>query len=369
MIKRLAALAMTTVFAVGVAISAQTNSASAEPLKLDGEPKIAMIYFSEVNDGGWTQALVEARQRMEAELGMEITWVEKIPEVASQVTNAADRLIRRGHNVIIGGAFGHSDAFKTLSEKYPNVAFLNPAGTTNGPNLNGFYGRTYESQYLCGIAAGGLTKTNKIGFVAANPFGLVNWTVNAYLLGARQVNPDVTLNVVYTGSWNDPVKERAAAQALVEQGVDVIGQHVDTPTPQVVAQENGIHGTGHHRDMREYAAEGTQCSSVWVWDRYLTPTIKSIIAGTWDPSTRPYGDFVHISSGGTDIACCGDKVPADVVAKIKSERQALIDGKHVFEGPIYDQEGNVRIKAGETPGDGDLWGMDYLVQGVVGQLN
>ena len=369
MIKRLVALAMTAAIAVGIVLSGHSTSASAEPFKLNGDPKIAWIYFSEVNDGGWTQAIDEARQRMESDLGLEITWVEKIPEVASQVTNAADRLIRRGHNIIIGGAFGHSDAFKTLSEKYPDVAFLNPAGTTNGANLNGFYGRTYESQYLCGIAAGGLTKSGKIGFVAANPFGLVNWTVNAYLLGARQVNPDVTLHVVYTGSWNDPIKERAAAQALVEQGIDVIGQHVDTPTPQVVAQENGIFGTGHHRDMREFAATATQCSSIWVWDRYLTPVVKSIIAGTWDPSTRPYGDFVHIKSGGTDIVCCGDMVPADVAAKIQSERQALIDGKHVFAGPITDRAGAIRIKAGETPGDGDLWGMDYLVEGVVGQLN
>jgi len=367
--KWFATIAMFAIAVIGLSTLSLSNMAKAEPHKLDGEPKVAMIYFSEINDGGWTEALVEARQRMEAELGIEITWVEKIPEVASQVINAADRLIRRGHNIIIGGAFGHSDAFKTLSEKYPNVAFLNPAGTTNGSNLNGFYGRTYESQYLCGIAAGGLTKSNKIGFVAANPFGLVNWTVNGYLLGARKVNPDVTLHVVYTGSWNDPVKERAAAQALVEQGIDVIGQHVDTPTPQVVAEENGIYGTGHHRDMTQYAPKATQCSSLWVWDRYLAPTIKSIIAGTWDPSTRPYGDFVHIKSGGTDITCCGDNVPSDVAATVMAERQALIDGKHVFEGPIYDQEGNIRIKAGETPSDGDLWGMDYLIEGVVGQLN
>jgi len=369
MIKRLAAFATATAVAVGIAITGQTISASADPLMLEGEPKIGWLYFSEINDGGWTQSMHEARQRMESELGMKITWVEKIPEVASQVTNAADRLIQRGHNIIIGGAFGHSDAFKTLSEKYPHVAFLNPAGTTNGPNLNSFYGRTYESQYLCGVAAGGLSKTNKIGFVAANPFGLVNWTVNAYLLGARKANPDVTLHVVYTGAWNDPVKERAAAQALVEQGVDVIGQHVDTPTPQVVAQENGIYGTGHHRDMSEYAEKATQCSSVWVWDIYLSNTIKSIVAGTWDPSTRPYGDFVHIKSGGTDIVCCGDMVPADVTALVMSERQAILDGKHVFEGPIYDQADTLRVKAGEVPGDGDLWGMDYLVQGVVGQLN
>lgn len=362
MIKRIVAIAAVAVLAAGFA-----GLAHADTFKLDGDPKPAWIYFNVKNDGGWTQAIDEARQRMEAELGIEIPFVEKVPEIASEIKPAAERYIRRGHNIIIGSAFGYSDAFKELSERYPEVAFLNPAGTTNGPNLQSFYGRTYESQYLCGMVAGALTKSGKIGFVAANPFGLVNWTVNAYLLGARQLNPDVTLTVVFTGAWNDPVKERASAQALVEQGIDVIGQHVDTPTPQVVAQEQGIFGTGHHRDMREFAPQATACSSVWVWDRYLTPTFKKIAAGQWEPN--PWGDFISIGDGGTDIACCGDMVPQDVADKVMAEREALVNGKHVFQGPIYDQAGTVRVAEGEVPSDGDLWGMDYLIQGVTGSLN
>lgn len=365
MIKHIAVLAVAAVAVIAVTVSSLVPSASAEPFKLKGEANPVWIYYSEINDGGWTQAFDEARQRMEAELGIKMPYVDKVPEVTSEVKAAVDRLIRRGHNIVIASAFGYSDALKELSESYPDVAFLNAAGTTNGPNLQSFFGRTYESQYLCGVVAGGLTKSNKIGYVAAHPFGLVNWTVNAYLLGARQVSPDVTLHVVYTNSWNDAVKERISAVALVEQGVDVIGQHVNSPTAQLVAQENGIFATGFHRDMREFA-EATQCSSIWVWDRYLTPTLKDIIAGTWDPSSRPYGDFVSIADGGTDVACCGDAVPADIAAKIESERAAFANGKHVFEGPLYDQEGTLRVEEGEVPSDGDLWGMDWLLQGVVG---
>ena len=116
-----------------------------------------------------------------------------------------------------------------------------------------------------------MTKSNKIGFVGANPFGLVNWTVNAYEMGAQRMNPKATLNTVFTGAWNDPVKERAAAEALADEGVDVIGQHVDTPTPQIVAQERHIYGTGHHRDMRQFAPKATLCSSVWVWAKLSDP--------------------------------------------------------------------------------------------------
>src|SRR5277367_5062417 len=285
---------------------------------------------------------------MEPALNIQIPFVENVPEVAGQIRPAADRFIARGANVIIGTAFGYSDTFKELSEKYPKVAFLNASGTTNGPNLESFYGRTYESQYLCGMVAGAVSKTGKLGFVGANPFGIVNWTVNAYALGAQQMNPKATVTAVFTGAWNDPVKERAAAEALADEGIDVIGQHVDTPTVQIVAQERKIHGTGHHRDLREFS-KATLCSSVWVWDRYLTPELKKIAAGNWQ--TSPYGDFIEVKDGGTDIACCSADVPKEVVDKVMAERQAIINGKQVYAGPLSDRDGKERVAAGKVLDD------------------
>ncbi|MEO5321887.1 BMP family ABC transporter substrate-binding protein [Mesorhizobium sp. CC13] len=352
--------------AVGaVALVAATSMADAA-FKLSGPAKIALVVFTKKNDGGWSQALDEARQRMEKELGVSIPVIENVPENATAIRPAVELLIQRGFNVIIGSAFGYSDTFKELAAKYPEVAFLNPAGTTNGPNLESFYGRTYESQYLCGMAAAGASKSGKLGFVAANPFGLVNWTVNAYAMGARQVNPKATVTVVFTGAWNDPVKERAAAEALAEQGIDVIGQHVDTPAVQLVAQEKGIYSTGHHRDLSEFAPKATQCSSVWVWDRFLLPEIKKIEAGTWEPS--PYGAFLSIKEGGTDVACCGEAVPKEVADKVKATRQAIVDGKlQVYGGPLKDRDGKERVATGAVLGDADLWSMDWYVDGVISQ--
>jgi basic membrane protein A len=148
--------------------------------KLEGAPKVAMIIFAQRNDGGWSQAFDEARQRMEKSMGITIPYVENVPENATAIQPPAELFISKGYNIIIGSAFGYSDTFKALAEKYPKVAFLNGAGTTNGANLESFYGRTYETQYLCGMAAAATSKTGKLGFVAANPFGLVIWTVNAY---------------------------------------------------------------------------------------------------------------------------------------------------------------------------------------------
>ena len=352
---------------VAVAVAAAFATSAQAQFKLEGTPKIAMVYFDVKNDGGWTQAIDEARQTLEKKLNVKIPFTEKVPEVASQIRPAVERYIQRGYNIIIGSAFGYSDTFKELAKEYPKVAFLNPAGTTNGPNLQSYYGRTYESQHLCGMVAGAMSKTGKLGFIAAHPIGLVNWTVNAYLLGARRMNSNATLNVVYTGAWLDPVKERAAALALMEQGVDAIGIHVDTPAALIAVQEKGAFGTGHHRDMREFAGKAVGCSSVWVWATYLEPLLKKISSGAeW--KTQPFGEFLGIADGGTDIACCGPMVPDDVKKKVMARRQEIIDGAHVFEGPIYDQSGKEVVAAGKTPSVGDLWGMNYLVKGVIGKL-
>jgi basic membrane protein A and related proteins len=352
---------------IGLLAAAGLTSAVAadDGFTLKGAPKIAILYFDAKNDGGWTQSMNEARESMEKQLGQQIAYVEKIPEVASILIPAADKFIQRGYNIIIGDGYGHSDPLKELAGKHPNIAFLNAGGTTNGPNLESIYGRTYETHYLCGMVAGAMSKTGKLGFVAANPFGLVNWTINGYELGAKKMNPNATVTAVFTGAWNDPVKERAAATALIDQGADVFGQHVDTPTPQIVAQERGVYATGHHRDLREFAPKGTLCSSVWVWDKFFVPEIKKIEAGGWKPS--PYGAFVGISGGGTDIACCNTAVPKDVVDKVMAERDAIIHGKHVYAGPIVDRDGKERVAAGQVLSDADLWKMDWYVQGVITQ--
>lgn len=338
------------------------TTASAE-FKLKGPPKIAWIYLNSKNDGGWQQAIDEARTKMEKELQLSIPFVENVPDDAAKIEPAAERFIQRGFNIILGSSFGYSDAFKKLADKHPDIAFIDVSGTTHGPNLGSVYGRSYESQYLCGMAAAAVSKSGKLGFVTAHPLGLVNWTINAFALGAQSINPNATVRAVFTGAWDDPVKERAAASALIDQGADVLGQNIDTPTTQIVAQERGIHGTGHDRDFRQFAPKATVCSSVWVWDRYFTPEIKKIVAGTWSPSQ--YGDFPGIAQGGTDIACCGPDVPKDVVDKINAERQAIIDGKKkVFGGPLADRDGKERVASGAVLGDGDLWKMDWYVKGV-----
>lgn len=358
----LAALGTSVALMAGSFTSAHADEAG---FSLKAKPKIAMIYFGPKNDGAWTQAFDEARVKVEQALGVKVQYVESVPEDASAIKPAAERFIQRGANIVIGTAFGYSDAFKDLASKYPDVAFLNASGTTNAKNLESFYGRTYEGQYLCGMAAGAASASGKLGFVAANPFGVVNWTINAYALGAQKINPKATVTVIYTGAWHDPIKERAAAMALIDQGADVIGQHVDSPAPQIVAQERGKLGTGHHRDLSQFAPKATICSSIWVWDRFLIPELKKVIAGNWQPA--PYGAFVEMKDGGGDISKLGAQIPQDKQALIQAERTALMQGKQIYAGPLLDRDGKTRVPAGQVLSDSDLWKMDWFVKGVITQ--
>jgi basic membrane lipoprotein Med (substrate-binding protein (PBP1-ABC) superfamily) len=353
---------LSLLFAIAAAL---IGDAGAAEFKLKGPIKAAWIYLNAKNDGGWQQAIDEARLKIEKDLNLSIPFVESVPDEAAKITPAAERYIQRGYNVILGSSFGYSDAFKALAEKHPDVAFIDVSGTQHGPNLGSVYGRTYESQYLCGMAAGAMSKSGKIGFVAAHPLGLVNWTINAYALGAQAVNPNAVVYAVFTGAWDDPIKERAAAKALIDQGAEVLGQNIDTATTQIVAQERGVYGTGHNRDLREFAPKATLCSSVWVWDRFFEPELKKIASGTWTPN--PYGNFPGIAGGGTDIACCNGALPEAVADRIKAARAEIVAGKQIFKGPLLDRDGKERVAAGQVPSDGDLWKMDWYVKGVVTQ--
>jgi basic membrane protein A and related proteins len=329
---------------VGAVMALTGNPAAA--FSLDGPPKIAWIYLNAKNDGGWQQAIDEARVKIEKELHLSIPYVENVPDDAAKIKPAAERFIQRGYNIILGSSFGYSDAFKELAQQYPKIAFIDVSGIHHGPNLGSVYGRSYESQYLCGMAAGAVSKSGHLGFVAAHPLGLVNWTINAFAMGAQAMNPKAEVRAVFTGAWDDPVKERAADTALIDQGAEVLGQH--------------------NRDLSEFAPKATLCSSVWVWDRYFIPELKKIEAGNWTPD--PYGAFPGIAGGGTDITCCNSAVPKDVVDKVMAVREEIVKGtKQVFGGPLADRDGKERVAAGKVLGDAELWKMDWYVKGVVTQ--
>lgn len=339
---------------------------AAAQVKIEGDPKIAFIYFSAANDGGWSESHERGRQKVAEALGLKIPYVEDVEETTEAVRQVLDLYLGRGFNIIIGTSYGFGDGLLEGAKANPNVAFMNAAGITEAPNLESFYARTYQAWYLAGMAAGAMSKSNKIGIVAGFPIPVVNWDINGFALGARAVNPDAEVIATFVNTWYDPVKERQAAEAILEQGADVMATNVSSTAVVVAAEATGAYSIGFQNDMSPAAPKGHLTSVIFNWEKHLIPSIRKMVAGDWKSLGSP---LVGIDVGLADITPLGGVVPEEVKARIDGTRQAMIAGKfNPFTGPLKDQSGKLILAAGETLDDGGLWGMEYFVEGIIGNM-
>jgi len=211
--------------------------------------------------------------------------------------------------------------------------------------------------------AGAMTKSNTLGYVAAFPIPEVIRGINAYALGAQAVNPDVQVRVVWTKTWYDPATEKEAAKSLLDVGADVIAQHQDSPSPQEAAAEKGVYSVGYHSDMSSFAPKAHLTAPVWNWSPYYVKIIEQVRNGTWKSGSVWPG----LEDGIVDLAPFGPMVPKAVQEKVLAKKEAIKAGKFkVFSGPIKDQKGTLKVAAGASMPDKDIFGMTWFVQGVIG---
>ncbi|MDR0851868.1 MAG: BMP family ABC transporter substrate-binding protein [Clostridiales Family XIII bacterium] len=330
---------------------------------------VGFIYIGAVNDGGYTQAQHNGTLAVQEYFkgAVQCIWEENIEDTNAQATqDAAARLKDLGATVIIGTSFGFGEPLYALadSDGYKDITFLHfSGGNINETNFGNYFGAMEEPRYLTGIIAGLQTKTNKLGYVAAYPYTEVKIGINAFTLGAQSVNPATTVNVVYTNSWYDPAGEKAAAEALLDQGCDVITQHADTATPQLAAADAGAFAIGYNLDNS--AIEGLEdaflTAPVWHHDVYLIPAIQAIIDGTWKPEAY-YGTM---ADGYVDLAPLTKNVSDEAKAKVGEISGKIKAGAFpIFVGPIKDNAGNEVVPEGTTLDHAGIWSMEYLVEGV-----
>ncbi|HKK33520.1 MAG TPA: BMP family ABC transporter substrate-binding protein, partial [Desulfomicrobiaceae bacterium] len=231
------------------------------------------------------------------------------------------------------------------------------------PNMANYFGRMYQARYLSGIVAGEMTTSNVLGYVAAFPIPEVIRGINAFTLGARSVNPDVQVRVVWTKTWYDPATEKEAAKSLLDVGCDVIAQHQDSPGPQEAAQEKGVYSIGYNSDMSPFAPKSHLTAPVWNWGPFYTEMVEQVRNGTWKSDSY----WIGIDKDIVGLAPFGPMVPEEVRKDVQAGKAALKDGSlKVFAGPVKDQTGTVRIADGKVAADKDLLGMTWFVQGVIG---
>jgi basic membrane protein A len=329
--------------------------------------KAAWIYIGPRNDGGWTQAHDEGRQMVEEELGdqVETAYLENVPEEPAAAARAIESFARKDFDIIFTTSFGYMDPTLEVAQKYPDIMFEHCSGFKTADNMANYFGAMEEASYLAGMAAGGMTKTNTIGRVLAFPIPEVIRLTNAFTLGAREVNPEATVQSVFINTWFDPQKEKSAAQGLVDSGADVLSQHVDSPATGQAAEAAGAHWVGYDSDASQFAPDAWITAPVWNWGPYYVDRVKAVIDGTWE-SQSYYG---YLSDGIVDIAPFGDSVPQELQDRVEAKKEEIAAGDFdVFAGPLVDQDGTTRFEKSEAPTLEERLSMDWFVEGVEGNI-
>jgi basic membrane protein A len=334
---------------------------------------VGFIYVGPRDDYGYNQAHAEAAAVLKTMPGLKIVEEERVPET-SEVEKTMESMINLdGATLLFPTSFGYYDPhILKLAKKYPNVEFLHCGGlwTQGHPtNAGSYFGYIDEAQHLSGIVAGHMTKSKKLGFIAAKPIPQVLRNINAFTLGARMVSPDITTQVIFTGDWSLPVKEAEATNSMIDQGVDVVTCHVDSPKVVVeTAARRGAYICGYHASQAKLAPDKYLTGAEWNWQKVYVDYVKMLEAKQKIPNLVRGG----LKEGIVKSSPYGAMVSAEAKAAADKVKSQFMAGDYViFKGPIMSNKGTPAIPAGTSYVQTDikLESMDYLVEGVIGSTS
>jgi simple sugar transport system substrate-binding protein len=331
---------------------------------------VGFIYAGSRNDFGWNQSFAVAARQIAKVDGVKIIEQENVPETAD-VERVMESMIQLdGAKVLFPSSFGYWPFIQKLAPKYKDVLFVHAGGVWkpgDPKNAISYRGYMEEPHYLCGIAAGMMTRTNKIGFVGPKPLYFIFNNCNGFTLGARSVNPKVTSSIIITGDWDNPVKDAEAVNSLVDQGCDVIISDSDAPRVSIeTAERRGVRSCGYHTDLSSLAPKGFITGAEWNWGKKGAEFVRAWQNGGTYPNLLVGGfrqDLVTISPFGRNV-------PDAVKAAVEKARKGFTDDSlKLYKGPLKDNEGHVVLKDGEVIANDDAkfkTNVTFLVEGTQG---
>jgi basic membrane protein A and related proteins len=333
---------------------------------------VGIIYVGPRDDFGYNQAHAEAAAQLKRLPGVKVVEEENVAETQAVQKTMQGMISQDGATLLFPTSFGYFDPHMlAVAGKNPKVRFSHCGGMwTKGKhpdNTGSFFGYIDEAQYLNGVVAGHMSKSKKLGFVAAKPIPQVLRNINAFTMGARSVDPKITTTVIFTGDWSMPVKEAEATNSLADQGVDVFTCHVDGPKVVMeTAARRGRMVCGYHASQARLAPQAYLTGAEWNWLTAYTSILDAARTGKPHPNFVRGGlkdGFVKSSAYGAMVSEGARKNAEDVRKKM------MAGGFDIFGGELKDNTGKVVIPKGKIfkQTDGELEGMNYLVEGVIGK--
>tara|TARA_B110000444_G_scaffold259956_1_gene305330 strand:+ start:58 stop:1122 length:1065 start_codon:yes stop_codon:yes gene_type:complete len=323
--------------------------------------KVGFIYVGPTGDHGWTYRHDIGRQDVEKHFGdkVETTYIESV-KYGPDAERAIRMMAKDGADIIFATSFGYMEPMLKVAKEFPNVKFEHATGYKQSKNMSSYGLRLYQARHVQGIIAGMMTKTNKICYVGAFPIPEVIREINTYYLGAKSVNPDVDIDIIWVNTWYNPGKEADAAKVMIAEGCDMVAQHTDSPAPLQTAEKAGVLGFGQASNQYKFAPKAQLTATIDNWSPYYIQKVQDVIDGTWKS-----GDyFGHMKDGVVGMAPFTN-MPDEVKAFAQKIKDGITNGKYfAFTGPIKDNTGNLQLKDGEIADDAHLNGMMYYVEGI-----
>ncbi len=333
---------------------------------------VGIIYVGPRDDFGYNQAHAEAAAQLKKVAGVKVVEEENVPETQAVQKSMQGMISQDGATLLFPTSFGYFDPhILALAPKNEKVRFAHCGGLWNEAkhpkNAGSFFGYIDEAQYLNGVIAGHMSKSKKLGFVAAKPIPQVLRNINAYTMGARSVDPKITTTVIFTGDWSMPVKEAEATNSLSDQGVDVFTMHVDGPKVVVeTAARRGKMVCGYHASQAKLAPAAYLTGAEWNWLTAYTRIVDAARTG------KPHPNFVRggLRDGFVKSSPYGASVSEGARKNAEAVRARMMAGTFdIFGGELKDNTGKVVIPKGKVfkQTDLELESMNYLVEGVIGK--
>jgi len=293
------------------------------PLQAKEKIKVAAIFETPIEEP-WVNQIHVALLQAKKELGIEYTWSESVK--SADFARVMREYAEKGTDLIMGDAFGAERIARRVAKDYPKIAFVFGSGIGPAePNFGVFDNWIHEPAYLSGIIAGKMTKTNKLGVVAAMPIPEVNRLSNAFCSGARSVNKSVKCKFSFIGSFFDPPKAKEAALAQIDGGVDVV--YAERFGVIEAAAERKVLAISNMSDQSKLGPDTVITGPVW--DMY--PTVRHVVqlvkAGVF--TAQDFGGFSYMGKGGSYLAPYHKwdaKLPADVKSAVAKKKQEILDG-------------------------------------------
>lgn len=332
---------------------------------------VGFITVGANTDEGYNEAVYTATEKVASDMKIKVIRAANVPET-QQVTTVMQQMVNDGATIIFATSYGYQQYAYAFAKSHPSIVVVHQGGTYTGkfpPNLGTYFGEAYDPVSLGGMAAGSVTKTNKLGFVYAFPIPQTVDNVDAFELGAQMIDPKAKTYTVATSEWCDPLKQKSAAAALISEGADVISQHQDCQSTVIeAAKAAGISVVGYHYDAQSLDPSGWLTGSEWNWAPLYESIIKTAEAGKF-PGSKYNANFIGTFASGDNplqLAPFGPKVSAATQKKILAAEAKLKSGGSIFTGPIYCNTGKLLVPKGKTATPAQINQFTCFVKGVVG---